>query len=531
MKPTALSAVLAFALVLTALAVPSSAAQDMPGSSPAVEPRVVLTPKPGPAPRINGTRVFGVRPGSPFLFTIAATGERPMTYGVENLPEGLVLDTATGQITGSIAAPGTYNVTFTASNARGTAALPFRIVCGPTLALTPHMGWNSWYVWENRVSDAIMRAAADAMVSSGMADHGYMYVNIDDCWSVRPEADDPGRRGEPRDADGRINANSYFPDMKAMTDHIHALGLKAGIYTSPGPRTCAGYTAAWRREEADVRRFVEWGFDFLKYDWCSFGDLADETSLDDLQRPYKLISGLLAAQPRDIVLNLCQYGLGRVWEWGRAVGGQSWRTAGDLGHDVVGNLFRDGFDVYSQNELHRYGGPGGWNDPDYLLIGILSSAFVADRKEGGNEASPLSPNEQYTHVSLWSLVAAPLIFSGDITRLDDFTLGLLTNDDIIDVDQDPLGRPGRRVVKTGDLEVWMREMEDGSKAVGLFNRGGTLATVTAKWDDLGLAGPQRVRDLWRSKELGVVDGAFEAYVARHGVVMIRLWPAAAAPVI
>ncbi len=156
----------------------------------------------------------------------------------------------------------------------------------------------------------------------------------------------------------------------------------------------------------------------------------------------------------------------------------------------------------------------------------MSSAFVADRKEGGNEASPLSPNEQYTHVSLWSLVAAPLIFSGDITRLDDFTLGLLVNDDIIDVDQDPLGRPGRRVAKNGDLEVWMREMEDGSKAVGLFNRGDGLAAVTADWSVLGLSGPQRVRDLWRSKELGAFDGAFEAYVARHGVVMVRLWPAA-----
>jgi alpha-galactosidase len=519
-----LSAVAASAAAMTASAPAASPAATSPA---AAEPRVVLTPQPGPEPRINGARVFGVRPGSPFLFTIPATGERPMTFGVEGLPEGLALDTATGRITGSLAAPGSHNVTFTAANARGTASRPFKIVCGPALALTPHMGWNSWYVWENRVSDAIMRAAADAMVSSGMIDHGYQYVNIDDCWSVRPEADDPGRRGQPRDARGMINANGYFPDMKAMTDYIHAKGLKAGIYTSPGPRTCAGYTAAWQHEEPDVRRFVEWGFDFLKYDWCSYGDMADEKNLDELERPYRLVSGILAAQPRDIVLNLCQYGMGNVWEWGRAVGGQSWRTAGDLGHDVVGNLFRDGFDVYSKNELHRYGGPGGWNDPDYLLIGILSSAFVTD-KEGGNEASPLSPNEQYTHVSLWSLVAAPLIFSGDITRLDDFTLGLLTNDDIIEVDQDPLGRPGRRVAKDGDLEVWMREMEDGSKAVGLFNRGNALAAVTARWADLGLAGPQRVRDLWRSKDLGAFDGAFEAYVARHGVVMVRLWPAAAA---
>ena len=490
----------------------------------AVEPKVVLTPKPGPEPHVNGARVFGVRPGSPFLFTIPATGERPMTFAVENLPEGLMLDTATGQITGALAAPGSYPVTFTATNRLGTDSRPFKIVCGDTLALTPHMGWNSWYVWENRVTDEIMRRAADAMVSTGMIDHGYQYVNIDDCWSVRPEADDPSLRGEPRDPHGMINANGRFPDMKAMTDYIHAKGLKAGIYTSPGPTTCAGYTAAWQHEELDVQRFVEWGFDFLKYDWCSYGRIAtDEKSRDELQKPYRLISSIIARQPRDIVLNLCQYGMGNVWEWGREVGGNSWRTAGDLGHDVVGNLFRDGFDVYSTNELHRYGGPGGWNDPDYLLIGILSSVFVDD-KEGGNEASPLSPNEQYTHVSLWSLVAAPLIFSGDITRLDDFTLGLLTNDDIIDVDQDPLGKPGRRAAKTGDFEVWVRELEDGSKAVGLFNRGDRLAEITARWSDLGVSGPQKVRDLWRRKDLGVFSGSLTAYVARHGVAMFRLWP-------
>lgn len=493
--------------------------------SASAEERLILTPKPGPAPRINGAGVFGVRPGSPFLYTIAATGDRPMAFAAEGLPAGLVLDPATGRITGVLAERGEYLVTLAASNALGKAERPFKILCGDALALTPHMGWNSWYVWENRVSDPIMRAAADAMAASGMADHGYQYVNIDDCWAVRPESDDPDLRGEPRDERGMINANRRFPDMKGLTDYIHAKGLKAGIYTSPGPRTCAGFTGSHGHEELDVRRFVEWGFDFLKYDWCSYGRIAkDEKSLEELQKPYRLISGILAGQPRDIVLNLCQYGMGRVWEWGRAVGGHSWRTAGDLGHDVVGNLFRDGFDVYADNGLHRFGGPGGWNDPDYLLIGILSSAFVSD-KEGGNEASPLSPNEQYTHVSLWALLAAPFIFSGDITRLDDFTLGLLTNDEVIEVDQDPLGRPGRRAAKDGDLEVWVRDLEDGSKAVGLFNRGRGMAEVSALWSDIGIEGPQRVRDLWRQQEVGIYDGAFKAYVARHGVVLVRLRPA------
>jgi len=510
------------ALVLLALLgpAPADAAQDKPVLAPAPapsEPRLILTPPPGPAPRLNGARVFGVRPGSPFLFTIPATGERPMTFGVEGLPEGLMLDTATGQITGALAAPGTHTVTFTAANGRGTASRPFTIVCGPTLALTPHMGWNSWYVWENHVTDAIMRAAADAMVSSGMIDHGYQYVNIDDCWSVRPDAKDPSLLGEPRDARGMINSNGRFPDMKALTDYIHAKGLKAGIYTSPGPYTCAGHVAAWQHEELDVRRFVEWGYDFLKYDWCSYNG----KSVEELQKPYRLVSGLLAAEPRDIVLNLCQYGMGKVWEWGAAVGGNSWRTAGDLGGSFEGipaALFRDGFDVYSADELHRYGGPGHWNDPDYLLLGYLSDW------KGGTAPTPLTPNEQYTHVSLWALVAAPLIFSGDITRLDAFTLGLLTNDEVIDVDQDPLGKPGKRVSKTGDIEVWVRELQDGSRAVGLFNRGEGLAVIAASWADLGVSGPQRVRDLWRQKDLGIHEDAFTAYVARHGVVMIRLWP-------
>jgi alpha-galactosidase len=487
----------------------------------AAEENIILTPKPAPEPRINGARIFGVRPGSPFLFTIPATGERPMTFAIEGLPNGLTLDTATGQITGALAVRGEFAVTFKAMNRLGTVERGFKIVCGDTLALTPHMGWNSWYVWENHITDSIMRAAADAMVSSGMIDHGYQYVNIDDCWSVRPDAKDPSLLGEARDAKGMINSNGRFPDMKGLTDYIHAKGLKAGIYTSPGPTTCAGHVAAWQHEEQDVRRFVEWGYDFLKYDWCSYNGVAKDQSVEELQKPYRLASAILAKQPRDIVLNLCQYGMGNVWEWGAEVGGNSWRTAGDLGGSFEGipaALFRDGFDVYSKNELHRYGGPGRWNDPDYLLLGYLSDW------KGGTAMTPLTPNEQYAHVSLWALVAAPLIFSGDITRLDDFTLALLTNDEIIDVDQDPLGKPGRRVAKSGDLEVWVREMEDGSKAVGLFNRSEGLAEVAALWADIGVQGGQVVRDLWRQKDLGVHKDSFTAYVARHGVVMVRMRP-------
>ncbi|MBN2578927.1 MAG: NPCBM/NEW2 domain-containing protein [Pirellulales bacterium] len=488
------------------------------------EPAVILTPQPPLEPRINGPRIFGVRPGSPFLYTVPATGERPMTFAVENLPEGLKVDPETGQITGALKTPGEYEVAFKATNVNGSAKRKFKIVCGDTLALTPHMGWNSWYVWDIRVSDKIMREAAEAMVETDMINHGYQYVNIDDCWAVRPGANDPKLDGPPRDAQGKINANKRFPDMKALTDYIHRLGLKAGIYTSPGRLTCAGFTGALRHEKLDAERFAEWGFDFLKYDWCYYNEEAKDKSLAEYQKPYRLMGGILKQQKRDIVLNICQYGMGDVWKWGKEVGGHSWRTAGDLGHDVAGSLFRDGFDLYSQRELHKYGGPGGWNDPDYLLIGYLSSSFSksADEKTG---YTSLTPNEQYTHVSLWCLVAAPLIFSGDVTRLDKFTANLLMNDEVLDVDQDPLGRPGRRMAKDGDLEVWAKDMEDGSKAVGLFNRGEMEARVTAKWSDLGLSGKQRVRDLWRQKDLGEFPDSFSAPVGRHGVVLLRVWPA------
>jgi alpha-galactosidase len=299
-----------------------------------------------------------------------------MKFTVAHLPTGLAVDAQSGQITGKLDKPGEYVVTFRAANKLGTAERRFKIVCGDTLALTPHMGWNSWYVWENHVTDKIMREAAQAMVSSGMINHGYQYMNIDDCWAVKPGASDASMAGESRDSQGKVNANPRFPDMKGLTDFIHARGLKAGIYTSPGSLTCAGHVGAYGHEELDAQRFVEWGFDFLKYDWCSYGELAKNPSRADLQKPYRLMGDILRRQNRDVVLNLCQYGMGSVWEWGKEVGGHSWRTAGDLGGSFEGipaTLFRDGFDVYARNGLHQFGGPGGWNDPDYLLLGYLSN--------------------------------------------------------------------------------------------------------------------------------------------------------------
>lgn len=485
------------------------------------EEAVILTPKPPAAPRINGPRVFGVRPRAPFLFTIPATGHRPLRFAVDGLPEGLEVDPETGRITGSLIQPRTHRVVFRAENAFGRAEREFKIVCGDAIALTPHMGWNSWYVWESRVTDKVVRDAADAMVSTGMINYGWSYVNIDDCWAVMPGSQDPVFGGPPRDDQGNILPNKRFPDMKALTDYIHAKGLKAGIYTSPGPLTCGKCTGAYRHEEQDARQFARWGFDFLKYDWCSYRHVPKENGLAGLQKPYRQMGAILKRLDRDIVLNLCQYGMGDVWQWGREVGGHSWRTADDLGGSFSGipaALFRDAFELYGRNQLQPLSGPGAWNDPDYLLLGYLSDW------KGGFAPTPLTPNEQYAHVSLWCLLAAPLILSGDITRLDAFTLSLLTNDEVIEVDQDPLGKSAIRVAKSGDLEVWAKDMADGSKAVGLFNRGERETAVTATWSDLGIGGRQTVRDLWRQKDLGAFEGEFSARVGRHGVVLVRMAP-------
>jgi len=487
------------------------------------EPAVILTPRPPRAPRINGPKVYGCRPGHPFIYRIPTTGERPMEFAADGLPPSLHLDKTSGIITGAAPARGSHTVTLRAKNRHGAATRPFKIVSGDTLALTPPMGWNHWYAHYNRVTDTIMREAADVMVKSGMADVGYAYVNIDDCWMNAPSADlrrppDPLRIGPLRDAAGNILPNKHFPDMRALTAYIHDKGLKAGIYTSPGPRTCAGYCGSYGHEEQDARLFAEWGFDFLKYDWCSYREIAaGDNSLAALQKPYRLMGGILQKLPRDIVFNICQYGMGEVWTWGAEVGGHCWRTAGDLGAEL--NRI---FAVALKNAEHReWSRPGAWNDPDYIQIGWIGDA----RTTGEPKPCPFTPTEQYSFMSLWCLSAAPLFYSGDMSRLDAFTLNVLCNPEVIEVDQDPLGECARVVRLTPETFLMVKNMEDGTKAVGLCNRGEIPARVVAKWSDLGVSGPQIVRDLWRQRDLGTFDAEFKTVVPRHGVVLVRLRPA------
>lgn len=496
--------------------------------TPAAEEKVVLTPKPGPSPRLTGPRTFGARPGNPFLHRITATGDKPMKFTAEGLPEGIKLDPATGMLTGTLRKEGTWDVKVSATNARGSQARTLRVVGGPNIALTPPMGWNSWNCFAGAVSDTHIRAAARSMIDSCLADHGWTYINIDDFWQVNPSAkNDASLQGPERDANGKILPNPRFPDMKALTDHVHGLGLKIGLYSSPGPLTCGGCIGSYDHEELDAASYAEWGFDYLKHDWCSynpgmegkrsraiggaemFKDITDD-NLRKLMLPYAGMRAALDHQKRDIVYSLCQYGMGDVSRWGGKVGGNCWRTTGDI-TDTWNSMAGIGF---SQSNHAEYAKPGNWNDPDMLVVGKVG---------WGPSLHPtrLTPNEQYTHISLWSLLASPLLIGCDLTQLDEFTFGLLSNDEVLEVNQDPLGKQATRLSQNGAIEVWGKPLADGSWAVGIFNRGFLAAPASFDLTKLGIGANVAARDLWRHKDLGG-GTEFKAEIPRHGCALIRV---------
>jgi alpha-galactosidase len=468
----------------------------------------ILTPEPPLVPRINGPAVTGARPGRPFLYAVPATGLRPIKFGAEHLPPGLSINAATGIITGSVRERGDYPVSLTARNSRGSDRRTLHVIIRDLIALTPPLGWNSWNCWGLSVDQGKVIASAKSFKSKGLLDHGWKYMNIDDGWEI------VGTSGEPkRDGSGNIRSNAKFPDLKSLGDTLHALGLKFGIYSSPGPLTCGGYTGTYGYEKNDAGSYARWGIDYLKYDWCSYEKIAKDTSLGELQAPYRLMRNALDEVGRDIVFSLCQYGMGKVWEWGAEVGGNLWRTTGDI-TDTWESMSGIGF---SQIENARYAGPGHWNDPDMLVVGWVG---------WGPSLHPtgLTPDEQYTHISLWCLLSSPLLIGCDLERLDEFTLNLLTNDEVLAVDQDPLGRQAVPVIKSGDIQVWAKDLADGGKAVGIFNTGGGPASFTLELARIGVGGRVPIRDLWRQKEVSVSGGILDVHVPSHGVVLLKAAP-------
>jgi len=365
------------------------------------------------------------------------------------------------------------------------------------LAATPPMGWNSWNHFAERVTDADVRATADILVSTGMRDAGYIYVNIDDTW-----------QGD-RDARGVLHTNSRFPDMKALADYVHSKGLKLGIYSSPGPKTCGGYAGSYQHEEQDAQLYASWGIDYLKYDLCSFGDILKKESGGGSQEyfemekaAYEKMHKALVATGRPIVFSLCQYGFQNVWEWGPAVGGNLWRTTGDI-NDTYDRMSVIGF---AQSGLGKYAGPGHWNDPDMLEVG-----------NGGMNA-----NEYRTHMTLWVILAAPLLAGNDLSKMSPETLATLTNRDVIAVDQDKLSAQGYRVSAVGPLEIWEKPLSGGAKAVALFNRGESDSPITLGLKDVGFKQGAKLRDLWTGREVSATGGDYTATVPTHGAVLLRV---------
>ena len=490
----------------------------------------ILTPPAPATPRINGPDVFGVRPGSPFLFTIPATGERPMKFSAENLPRGLKLDAKTGRITGTLKSKGEFTVTLRAKNILGRAEKQFRIVCGDQIALTPPMGWNSWNCFAHAVSADRVKRAADALVKSGLINHGWTYINIDDFWENHRDSQDPTLHGPFRDANGFVVPNSRFPDMKGLADYVHGLGLKIGLYSSPGPWTCGGCTGSFQHEEQDAQTYARWGFDYLKYDWCSYGSIADGKQASDTniptwsegkgksdvevaKYPYRVMGKYLREQKRDIVFSLCQYGMSDVWNWGGSVNGNSWRTTGDI-TDTWRSMSGIGF---KQDKAAPLAKPGNWNDPDMLIVGQVGW--------GNLHPTRLSADEQYTHISLWCLLSAPLLIGCDMEKFDDFTVSLLSNDEVLAIDQDALGKEAMCVINHDDIRVYKKDLADGGTAIGFFNLGATAAVLPFKeFAPLGLTGRQHVRDLWRQKNVGDLDATSETLplgIPAHGVLLYK----------
>ena len=509
----------------------------------------ILTPTAPPTPRIHGAKVFGVRPGSPCDFQIAVTGQRPLAYRAVGLPAGLTLEPNTGRITGILSKPGRHLVRLRVENSLGWAERDLSIVVGDQISLTPPMGWNSWNCWGIDLSQEKVLAAARSLVASGLRDHGWTYVNIDDGWQ--------GARGGPLNA---IQPNSRFPDMKRLADEIHGLGLKFGIYSTPRRTTLSRHNGssadnangtddwiaahdyneffqyqippyrsglekygclkpltdrlrkrarrAYTRQmrsvgkysfvPQDVKQWSEWGVDYLKYDWVPI-DLPHVIAMHDE----------LVATSRDIffgVSNNAPLSLARDL----ARSSNAWRTSVDL-EDTWESMSDVGF---SRDPWAPFNGPGHYNDADMLVIG--------DLRWNRPGMTRLTSNEQYTHVSLWCLLSGPLLLGCDLEKLDPFTLGLITNDEVIDVNQDVLCKQATRVAESGKLEVYAKPLEDGSRAVGLFNRGTSAAKVRVNWSDLQIRGRVTVRDLWRQKDVGVFSEYFETLVAPHGVVLVRM---------
>ncbi|HEY4150870.1 MAG TPA: putative Ig domain-containing protein [Chitinophagaceae bacterium] len=478
----------------------------------------ILTPKAGPEPHINGSKVFGVRPGHPIVFTIPVSGNKPVSISATDVPKGVKIDVHTGALSGSIEKPGEYVLTIHAKNAMKEVTEKFTIVVGENIVLTPPMGWNSWNIYGTQVTQDLVLANAKAMVSSGLADHGWTYMNIDDAWQ--------GSRGGPLNA--IQPASVTFPDVPQLSKEVHGLGLKLGIYSTPWVESYGHHvggsamnpegTFEKTRENIprnkkmlpyaigtysfvsnDVKQYVQWNIDYLKYDWNP-NELPETKAMYDALR----------ASGRDIALSLSNSTpFASIGELSKV--SNCWRTGGDIRDNWKSLKGR----ILTQDKWAPYAKPGHWNDPDMMVVG-----YVGWGK--GPRPTQLTADEQYTHVSAWCLMSVPLLLGCDLTKLDAFTISLLTNDEVLAVSQDPLGKQATLVAHEGETGILAKDLSNGTKAAGLFNTSDSTQRMVLKWQDLGIQGKYIVRDIWRQKDLGSFTGEFAAEIPLHGVLMLNL---------
>ena len=475
--------------------------------------KYILTPAAPATPRFNGAPVWGVRPGSPVIYRFPVTGERPMKFTCSNLPAGLQL-TESGVLSGKIDRAGDLTFTVVAENDKGRAQQDFTLKVGADkIGQTPPMGWNSWNCWGLTVTQEKVISSAQALIDKGLADYGYSYINIDDGWEAPT-----------RNADGTLDANEKFPSMKGLVDWLHERGLKFGIYSAPGATSCGGYLGSLGYEKEDAEVWNRWGVDYLKYDWCSYERVREEENdwgFASCLRPYLLMQKYLRQQPRDIFYSLGPLGGTQVYLWGIYCDGSSWRTAQDI-NDTWKSIYDVGF--RQQAGLSKYSSIGHWNDPDMLVVGKVG--YGLGENTNGLRETRLTPDEQYTHITLWTLVSSNMLIGCDIAQMDDFTLGLLCNNEVNAIDQDLLGKQADRVLKEGDIEVWSRPLADGAIAVGIFNVGEKDLQVDMK----ALINSQciinnsqysTIRDLWRQKNLS--EDTLKCKIPPHGCRYLKVF--------
>jgi alpha-galactosidase len=493
------------------------------------------------APAIHGPDITGASANKPFSYSVPVTGERPLSFKAEGLPKGLQIDANTGHISGSIEHDGEYKVLLTAENAHGKSEKELDIAIGKGLALTPPMGWNSWNAWRRWVDDKKVRAAADALVTSGLAARGYTYVNVDSCWQ--------GERG------GKFNAiqpNCKFPDMQALVDYVHGKGLKFGIYSTPWVEPwgctedeasadwdggaligCSGgepdpehlpfriqdrkYVGIDKYEPNDIAQWIEWRIDFLKYDWAP----TDPKSLERMSVPLK-------AAPRDIIMSVCT-DANITWADAYLKHTEMWRGIPDT-EDQWKSVILNGFymdDFAGCEDWRTKIRPGKWNDLDMTALGPQFDTMTTTKP------NRLTPDEQITHMALWALYPSPLILSCDLSAVNDFELRLFGNEEVIAVNQDRLGIAATRIRETRirklgsnrlyNSRIQARPLADGSIAIGIFNLSEESDTISILAEDLNIPRGFKARNLWERRDMGSYDTSLEIKVPSHGAQMLRVY--------